>query len=339
MLLAVVTAMTLAAAPPVSTTNPAPRALTTTFTYTATIPEVSGDLDLWIPIPSNNAFQTVSDIIVDAKVGGDNQPFTINTEPDYGNRMVHVRSLGAKGEATVTVRFTVRREEARVLGGTTGFRGYPPPSLARCLASDSLVPVGERYAELARDVAGGTLSVQDRMRKFFQHVVSDFTYDYDKKSPKLGEGDVEFVCDIKTGNCSDLHSYIISLARSSGIPAYIEYGFPVTGIPVADPLPSSGTIGGYHCWMWFWDDAAGWIPIDASDAIRWKDAKRDDVSAQMFGNLVLERNAVALSKGRDINLVPPAKQGPRNYFIYPYAEVNGESVTPQWKMEFQLERP
>lgn len=338
MLNLVVTALILAAAPPDSTLQPAPRALTTTFTYTATLPGVRGDLHLWIPIPSNSPYQTVSDIIVDATVGGQRQPFSTNTELDYGNRMVHVRALAANGEAKVTVRFTVRRVEARVLGGEAVPRGWPPPSLAKCLAGDSLVPVGERYAELAREVAGGLLSVQERMRKIFQHVVRDFSYDYEKSSPKLGEGDVAFVCDIKTGNCSDIHSYIISLARSSGIPAYIEYGFPVTGIPVSEPLVTNGSIGGYHCWMWFWDDAVGWVPIDASDAIRWKDSKRPAESERLFGNLILERNAVALSKGRDINLVPPAKQGPRNYFIYPYAEVNGQSVTPTWTMGYEIER-
>lgn len=338
MLLAVMTAMTLAVAPPVSTSQSAPRSLTTTFTYTATIPEVRGDLDLWIPIPSNGPYQTVSDIIVDATVDGEKQPFSINTEQDYGNRMVYVRAPAASGAAKVIVRFTVRRAEVRVLGSNGGQRGWPPPTLARCLASDSLVPVGERYAELAREVAGGVLSVQDRMHKIFNHVVSDFSYDYEKKSPKLGEGDVAFVCDIKTGNCSDLHSYIISLARSSGIPAYIEYGFPVTGIPIPNPIPSSGTVGGYHCWMWFWDDSLGWVPIDASDAIRWKDAALSQQSAALFGSLVLERSAVALSKGRDITLSPPAKQGPRNYFIYPYAEVNGRSVSPAWTMEYAISR-
>jgi len=336
MLNLVVTALILAAAPPDSITQPAPRALTTTFVYTATIPEVKGDLDLWIPVPSNGPFQTVSDIVVEANVGGEAQPFNINTEPEYGNRMVHVRAPGADGEANVSVRFTVRRVEARVLSGETFPRGWPPPSLARCLASDSLVPVGERYAALARQVAGGLLSVQERMRRILQHVVKDFSYDYQKTSPKLGEGDVAFVCDIKTGNCSDLHSYIISLARSSGIPAYIEYGFPVAGIPVPDPLPRAGAIGGYHCWMWFWEDSVGWIPIDASDAIRWRDAKRASESESLFGNLIVERNAVAISKGRDINLVPPAKNGPLNYFIHPYAEVNGQSVTPKWTMNYEM---
>lgn len=336
MLHGILTAVMLAAAPPASTSQSAPRALTSTFTYTATIPEVEGNLDLWVPVPSNGPYQTVSDIIVDATVGGQKLPFTINTEQEFGNRMVYVRAPSASGAAKVVVRFTVRRLEARVLSGNAGRQGWPPPTLARCLSSDSLVPVGERYADLAREAAKGVVPVQERMRRFFDHVVSEFTYDYEKKSPKLGEGDVAFVCDIKTGNCSDLHSYIISLSRSSGIPAYIEYGFPITGIPVSEPLTRNGTIGGYHCWMWFWDDAVGWIPVDASDAIRWKDAKRFAESESLFGNLILERNAVAISKGRDIRLVPPAKSGALNYFIYPYAEVDGRTVTPKWTMEYEV---
>jgi hypothetical protein len=88
---------------------------------------------------------------------------------------------------------------------------------------------------------------------------------------------VAFVCDYKKGNCSDLHSYVISLARSQKIPAYLEYGFPITGVPVADPLPKEGNIAGYHCWVWFNDPQKGWLPLDASDGRRWLDAKQSEV--------------------------------------------------------------
>jgi len=336
MQVSLVTAMILAMASPNSSSQlQEPPTLTTTFKYTATVPEANGETFLWIPVPSNNPLQVVGDIVVSSETDP-NLDYSINTEPEFGNRMVSIHLPSHQGPLAVTATFTVKRKRPAVLDEKMNLSaGFP--SLARCLASDSLVPVGARYAGLAREVAGGSLNVMDRVRRIFVHTTKELTYDYQKQSPKLGQGDVAFVCDIKTGNCSDIHSYMISLARSSGVPAFLEYGFPISGIPAPQEIPKEGTIGGYHCWMWFWDAEHGWLPVDASDAIRWNDAKHPEVAERLFGNLVLQRSAVALSRGRDVELVPPAKAGRLNYFIYPYAEVNGQKATAEWKLEYRLE--
>ncbi len=167
-------------------------------------------------------------------------------------------------------------------------------------------------------------------------MVATFEYDYQRTSPKLGEGDVAFVCDFRKGNCSDFHSYLISLARSLGIPAYLEFGFALAGIPLPSPLPKEGKIGGYHCWTWLYDEQVGWFPVDASDARRWVDAGQADKKDYLFGNLVLERSAVALSRGRDIQLEPRQKGGPLNYFVYPYGEADGQAVKVNWELTYQL---
>lgn len=46
-----------------------------------------------------------------------------------------------------------------------------------------------------------------------------------------------------------------ALARSEGIPARFEIGFPV---PLERP---AGDIGGYHCWVQFYLPGRGWVPI------------------------------------------------------------------------------
>ncbi|MCS7263947.1 MAG: transglutaminase-like domain-containing protein, partial [Armatimonadetes bacterium] len=115
------------------------------------------------------------------------------------------------------------------------------------------------------------------------------------------------------------------------------YGFAIAGIPLPEPLPKEGKIGGYHCWTWVYDKQVGWFPIDASDARRWLDAGKGEVKDFLFGNLVLERSAVAFSRGRDIVLNPPQKGKPLNYFIYPYAEVDGQPVKAQWELSYQLQ--
>ena len=72
----------------------------------------------------------------------------------------------------------------------------------------------------------------------------------------------------------------------------------------------------------------GWVPIDASEAQKFAD-KRD----YYFGHLC--ENRVQLSSGRDVNLVPKQAGEPLNYFIYPYAEADGKSITVEKSFAFK----
>jgi len=150
----------------------------------------------------------------------------------------------------------------------------------------------------------------------------------------LGLGDAEFMCDYKLGDCTDLHSYFISLARTQGIPVVHEYGFGIGGVPLPSPLPTEAKITSYHCYPCIYEPDYGWVPVDPSDGIRWVDHERPDMRDYQFGNMVLERNAVSISRGRNLVLSPPQKGEPVNKFIYPYAEVDGKPV----KVELDLTR-
>jgi transglutaminase-like putative cysteine protease len=308
----------------------APRVLNTRFTYKATVPALPAgakNLRVWLPVPSDSELQTISNLKV---VSPD--PYQITRDRLEGNRMVYVTVDGAKAPYEISVTFDVARKTA----GLAHVKRDLGADGRRYLGSDRLVPIDGRFAELGEEVAGTGRNAAEKMRRIYDHVVATMQYDYKKESPHLGEGDVAFVCDYKKGNCSDLHSYVISLARSQGVPAYLEYGFPVTGIPVDNPLKVSGNVGGYHCWTWFYDDARGWLPLDASDGRRWLDSNRADIKDKLVGELVLERSAVAFSKGRDIVLEPKQSGAPLNYFIYPYAEADGKPVEAKWALSYQL---
>jgi transglutaminase-like putative cysteine protease len=82
---------------------------------------------------------------------------------------------------------------------------------------------------------------------------------------------------------------------------------------------SEGDIPGYHCWAEFYIDGVGWVPVDASEASK-NPAKRD----YFFGTVDADR--VMFTYGRDLRLSPDHKDQPLNYFIYPYAEVNGQAM-------------
>ena len=60
------------------------------------------------------------------------------------------------------------------------------------------------------------------------------------------------------------------------------------------------------------------MPVDASEAA--KDPSRREY---FFG--ALDENRVQFSRGRDLVLTPPQKGEPLNYFVFPYAEIDGQA--------------
>ncbi|MEM4407623.1 MAG: transglutaminase-like domain-containing protein [Candidatus Caldarchaeum sp.] len=332
---AVTLAMVSPAANPLTIPSHPERSLDVQFFYTASIssiPKGTKRLRLWIPVPSSSEWQAVGSIQVQSDL-----PYHITKEKQYRNRMVYLEVENPSKPISVTVRFAVRRKEVLLLASKETLTDSSDPlDKDIFLQPNQLIPVGGLYLSMAREVVGERASPLEQARALYDHIIATMEYDYTKASPKLGMGDVAFVCDYRKGNCSDLHSYFISLARSLGIPATIEYGFPIVGVPVPDNLPQEGTIGGYHCWAWFYVPNYGWLPLDASDARRWQDAKIPAKVDFLFGNLVLERSAVTISKGRDVILEPKQDGPPLNYFVYPYAEMDGKPINPKWEMRFRL---
>lgn len=296
------------------------QSITTRFTVSVELPEGAGTSRVWVPVPTSDA--PMQDR-VGLKVKGA-AAWDVYKESKYGNEMVSfVLSPGEE----VDVVYAVKRDRFKQGKLKTD------ADVSKYLEPDRLVPIDGRYAEIGKDVAGMIAGAKAKTRAIYDHVLANMEYDYNKESPKLGEGDVAFVCDYKKGNCSDLHSYLISLLRSQGVPAFLEYGFPVTGIPME--VKKSGQIGGYHCWTWAYVNGE-WMPIDASDAKKWEDLGNPKQVNTLFGGQNIERAAVGLVRGRDIDLNPKQVGDSLNVFIYPYGESNGESVDVQWSLGFEV---
>src|ERR1700691_5525113 len=252
------------------------------FTYTAEvhdIPTGSKDVQVWLPYPQSDQYQKM----VKAKVSSP-YPSQILTAPEDGNQMVHI---DVKNAAAVSA----------------------PPHLARWLPPHHLVPLDQRIRELSAEVTAGKTTDLAKARAIYDYVLANMKYD--KSGTGWGNGDIYWACDAKRENCTDFHSLFIGLARSAGIPAKFEIGFPLP------PSATSGEIGGYHCWAEFYLKDYGWVPIDASEA--WKDPSKREY---FFGTH--DANRVQFSVGRDLILAPPQAGPPLNYFVYPYVEVDGK---------------
>ena len=204
---------------------------------------------------------------------------------EYGNDICVLQLRPEDSGKTIEVRYRVVRKEKAA---------YPANNAdaARYLRPEKLVPNDETFRTLAQ-----------------------------KSGTGWGRGDAKYACDMRTGNCTDFHSYFIALARSVGIPARFAIG---ATIPTDK---NEGTIEGYHCWAEFLADGR-WVPVDISEA--WKSPKLADY---YFGHN--PANRFELTKGRDLMVDPEPLNGPINFLAYPLLEMNGEIVKPETTFTFR----
>jgi transglutaminase-like putative cysteine protease len=291
-------------------------------TFTATLNEIPPglkELRVWIPLPSSGTHQQVSDVRIDSPYRWERK-----LEREFGNEYLYAAIPNPPaGELVVSVSFTVKRRAA--LLARAPIAAASPDQLARNLRADRLVTLSPRVRRLAEEATRGLTNPLLQARAIYDHVLE--TMIYDKVKPGWGKGDTERACDIRAGNCTDFHSLFISLARAKGIPARFIMGFPI-------PSKPSGEVKGYHCWAEFYLQDVGWIPVDPSEA-----SKSADPIFRNFLFANLDSGRVEFTKGRDLVLDPRTRE-PLNYFIYPYAEADGEPVgLPSIELKFHEAPP
>jgi transglutaminase-like putative cysteine protease len=268
------------------------------------VPATAKRVDVWVPLPSDGPYQAVTDVKVDAPV-----PVEMGKD-SAGNRVAHFvldRPALLGTDLEVKARYRIVRTEA--VSGALADRKAPADPAAY-LAPNRLVPETPRMKELSDRLSKGRPDATGKARAFYDYLVDNGTYD--KTAPGWGKGDSERFCDVKKGNCTDFHSAFMALARAQKIPVRFFIGFPLKA-------EKEGTVPGYHCWAEFWTGTV-WAPVDASDAAKTKEPVK---KAYLFGNLDADR--FEITTGRDLTLSPAQKDGPVNFFIYPYVEVDGKA--------------
>jgi len=284
------------------------------FNYGAKINEVpkGAKVRVWFPVAQSSAQQEVTQT-------GATIPSELKTNQDskYSNK---IGFFEVESDATSPIEFAVSYQVKRDLASVENVaHGLSDTEKRNFLNANSLVPIDGKPQKQFQDLELPLESMAAGEKIY--NVVEDHMK-YDKSQAGYGNGDAAWACDSRTGNCTDFHSLFISLARSNSIPARFEIGFPLP----ADK--TEGTIGGYHCWAWFFAQDAGWTPVDISEA-----DKHPELKDFYFGKLTADR--IAFSTGRDIELVPKSASGPLNFFVYPHVEVDGE-VWPKDKIKLDF---
>ncbi len=278
------------------------------------------ELRLWIPIPSDDPHQIIHELRVSSPLAHE-----IATEPVHHNRMVYVHGKVESPAMRVTIDYDVDRFPYRTDAAALAASRGSPPADDLYLRPSKLCIVNDRIRTLAASVGRDKPSTFEKARAFYRHVFDEMTYDKPKDLP-WGRGDTVYACDSKVGNCTDFHSYFISLCLAERIPARFQIGL----YGEYDPKPGTEyKTGNYHCWAEFQPVSGEWVPVDISEADRFPDKAQF-----LFGNHT--DNRVTLSTGRDLVLCPPQAGEARNFFVNPYAEVDGKPFdgvqkTAYWK--------
>ena len=277
------------------------------FNYQVTLPDITGDAQIWLPLAESDSFQTIE--LLKLSAPGKHQ---ILKETDFGNSILYLElnpeSSGKKIEIVYKV---VRKEKGPYMANNA--------LTDRFLNPDRLVPVNDQFRIIALEAIGDKYKDGKlvQARALYDYIIDNMRY---MKFGNYGNGDAVYACDSKTGNCTEFHSFFISLARSAGIPARFSIGASI---------PSDrdeGGIDGYHCWAEFYAEGKWW-PVDISEANKYT-----ALATYYFGRH--PANRIELSRGRDLLVEPGPQSGPINFLAYPILEIDGQQVIPKITFSF-----
>lgn len=268
------------------------------FRYRIKLPNINDTARIWLPLPQTDAFQEVEMIsIVSPK------NYRVLNETRDGNKVLFFELFPEDSAKCIDIRYRVQRIEKSAYAGWAD-------DMQKYLEADSLAPNSESFKEIAKAVTEGKRGDLVRARALYDYIIDNMRYM--KYGTGWGKGDAVYACNIRAGNCSDYHSYFISLARALGIPARF-------GIGAAIPSErDDGGIDGYHCWVEFYAEGK-WYPVDISEADKYS-----SLSTYYFGHH--PANRLELSHGRDLVVEPVPDSGPINFLAYPVLEMGGKPV-------------
>lgn len=277
------------------------------FHYYSKLPKISGSAKMWIPIAKSDNFQTVK--VTNMSLPGRHQMLK---EQDFDNTVLFLELGPEDSGKEIDITYQVKRKEKGPYEAVGSIdEKYLLPNL--------LMPIGGRFEEIAKEAIKGKEKDNKlvQARALYDYIIDNMRY---MKFGKYGRGDSNYACDSKTGNCTEFHSFFISLARSIDIPARFSIGASI---------PSDrdeGGIDGYHCWAEFYAEGKWW-PVDISEGNKYT-----ALATYYFGRH--PANRIEFSQGRDLKVSPGPKGGPINFMAYPIMEIDGEPAFPETIFSF-----
>lgn len=288
------------------------------FRITIEAPEASRDVKVWIPYPVSDPWQSIADM----KIEGNYNYSGIYREKETGNLALYAEWTAPARDRYINLSFKASATE-RVKKGFPSTEQPFPAEVKPYLEETAFIPLDGKVREVALKATKGKKGVLQKAEAVYDWTIENTFRDPDVQG--CGIGDVEMTLAQRGGKCADISSVFVAVARSAGIPAREVFGLRL-GKKDGDDIT-----GGHHCWAEFYLPGYGWIPVDPADVrkamlvnkLELKDAR--EYRDYYFGAVDTYRIALATG-GRGYYLSPPQKDGPLNYFMYPYAEIDGKQI-------------
>ena len=287
--------------------------------FNLNVPNDAKNVRLWIPYPVSDENQTIDDV----KVSGTFSNSGVYRENKNGNMALYAEWNGQSKERALAYTFKVRRNEAVKKDFPEKEIPFSRDELKEYLKPTSLGPTNGNVKELAEKITEGKNTNYAKAKAIYDWIVNNMYRDPNVKG--CGLGDVEKLLVSMGGKCGDIHSVFVALSRSVGIPAREIFGIRIPKGKEGDMTKAQ------HCWAEFYLPGYGWAPVDPSDVRKaMLDKKTNDLNEvkdlveYFFG--ALDESRIAYQTGRDLILNPAQSGDKLNYFMYPYAEVDGKTL-------------
>ncbi|VAX25523.1 Transglutaminase-like enzymes, putative cysteine proteases [hydrothermal vent metagenome] len=291
-----------------------------TLEITIDAPKKSKDVRLWVPFPVSDSEQTISDM----KIKGNFTSKTVAKQNEHGDYALYAEwTKPTDDKRRLTVTFNASAIE-RVKRDFPAGEIEIPYEMSKYLKSTKYTPTDGKVKEIADKIINGKMSYIEKTKAVYDWVVEN-TF-RDPNVVGCGIGDVEQTLAKRGGKCADISSVYVAVARAAGIPSR-----EVFGMRLGKGKGKMDITAGHHCWAEYYMPGYGWIPTDPAD-VRKIMFKKGLGLAQARKPRDYYYNAVdpyrlVLGKGeRGIILTPTQNDGPLNYFMYPYAEVDGMAL-------------
>lgn len=275
---------------------------------------------LWLPYPVSSEYQDITDV----KVEGNFSDNGVYREGEFGNTILYAEWKEPKDRPEMSFSFKVKRNEIIKKDFLEREDTSTPPEIAKFLAVSSLGPTSGKCKATAEKAIKEERTTLAKAEAIYDYLVENFQRD--DTIIGCGAGDVNKLLVSKKGKCADIHSVFVAMARSVGVPAREIFGIRMPSKQENDITKS------YHCRAEFYLSSYGWVPVDASDVLklmlkenlRLDDQKVKEACDYFFGSQ--NETYIDFGTGRDLVLNPPQQGQKLNYFMYPYAEVDGKPL-------------
>lgn len=289
-----------------------------TLAVTIAAPDDSKDVRVWIPYPTSNSTQDISDI----KIEGNFTNSGIYREKETGNLALYADWTEATKDRAITLVFNATAREL-VKKDFPAHESDIPVEIREYLKSTHFIPTDGKVKEIASSITNDKQSISEKARAVYQWVVENTVRDPSVRG--CGTGEIEVVLARRGGKCADISTVFVSIARAAGVPAREVFGLRL------GKKDNQDMSKGHHCWSEFYVPGYGWVPADPADVRKLMLVKKLDLKeAQQYVDYyfgAVGQYRIALARGgRGYYLNPRQNDGPLNYFMYPYAEVDGKSL-------------